>query len=282
MALDPANIIYTYSGGISNSNPNNSLGGASSVTQISGNNLFDDITDADRLTGKTDYRCFYVHNEDAQNSLYNIIYYFDYNVLHDTTVQIGFNTVNEQQTITILNPSYVTGGTYFNINYIDAYVSVSWNSDPYILAASIQSQIRDIMKYENSFDGSNRKIFADIQVNPTISSSEWVYTVVFTGRASNRKYETMSTNNGDLTFTTGFAISVQKSVVGSPINSTATNIDNVSTPPSNISFVDTTSFLCDLRPGDLIPVWVKRITPSNANAISGDGFNFRMTGNVVS
>jgi len=56
--------------------PNASLGKYISTTQLSGtalNNLFDDVSGAENTAGTTDYRCFFVHNNNASNIYQNAV-----------------------------------------------------------------------------------------------------------------------------------------------------------------------------------------------------------------
>jgi len=58
-------LQYRLSGGANNSAPNGSLGGIMSNTQITTDvleNLFDNITRVEALTGRTEFRCIYVYN----------------------------------------------------------------------------------------------------------------------------------------------------------------------------------------------------------------------------
>ena len=58
-------IQLHLSGGSNNADPKGALGGARSSTQITSDtaqNLFDDISRAETISGKTEYRCFYVYN----------------------------------------------------------------------------------------------------------------------------------------------------------------------------------------------------------------------------
>jgi hypothetical protein len=60
------------------STPAASLGKYVSTTQLSGtalNNLFNDVTGAENTAGKTVYRCFFVHNNNASNVLENAVVY---------------------------------------------------------------------------------------------------------------------------------------------------------------------------------------------------------------
>jgi hypothetical protein len=71
MALSASDIKFYLSGGGGNSDPNASLGGAISSTEVTGdtlNNLFDDISGVEARAGDTEYRCFYVKNTNGVDS----------------------------------------------------------------------------------------------------------------------------------------------------------------------------------------------------------------------
>lgn len=81
-AIVAADILFKLSvttGAAGNSTagtPNGSLGKYISTTQLSGtalNNLFDDVSGAENTAGTTDYRCFFVHNNNASNVLQNAV-----------------------------------------------------------------------------------------------------------------------------------------------------------------------------------------------------------------
>ncbi len=68
----PAAIEYRLTGGAANSDPNASLGGASSSVAVSGtalNNIFDDVTPAEALTGKSEYRAIDIRNTGDANAV---------------------------------------------------------------------------------------------------------------------------------------------------------------------------------------------------------------------
>lgn len=72
-----ANIVFRLSGGSSNTNPNNSIGGAMSSTEINSgelNNLFDRITKSENFNEITDYRCIYVYNNGDDDFINGKIY----------------------------------------------------------------------------------------------------------------------------------------------------------------------------------------------------------------
>ena len=65
MPITATDILFKFSGGAGNSDPNASLGGAMSTTQITSatlHNLFDVVTGAESSAGDTEYRGFYVQN----------------------------------------------------------------------------------------------------------------------------------------------------------------------------------------------------------------------------
>ena len=65
MPLASTDVGFFLSGGGANSDPNASLGGVISSTQITSgalNNLFDDVSSAEALAGDVEYRCIYVQN----------------------------------------------------------------------------------------------------------------------------------------------------------------------------------------------------------------------------
>lgn len=67
MPITTGDIQYRLSGGATNTNPILSLGGIKSNND-SGTNLFDDVPSAEASTGKTEYRCVYIHNAHATES----------------------------------------------------------------------------------------------------------------------------------------------------------------------------------------------------------------------
>jgi len=64
MPIQTSDIKFYLSGGSSNTNPNLSLGGVISTTEIGTaiNSLFDDVTGDESASGDIEYRAFYVKN----------------------------------------------------------------------------------------------------------------------------------------------------------------------------------------------------------------------------
>ena len=102
-------ISFVYSGGYTNTDPNLSLGGASSIHPIPGgiNNLFNNIPDTgdfSRATGMTDYRCFYAVNNNATDSFYQVAVTIVDQISGGATATIGNIQATDIQNVTITYP----------------------------------------------------------------------------------------------------------------------------------------------------------------------------------
>jgi hypothetical protein len=96
MAVVTADIEFRLSGGSGNTTPNACLGGIMSSTDINAgvtlNNLFDDISDTEAASGVVDYRCFYILNGNATDTLTTAKVYISTNTpSSDTTIAIGLD-----------------------------------------------------------------------------------------------------------------------------------------------------------------------------------------------
>ena len=93
MSIVTGDILTYLSGGASNTNPNLSLGGVISSTQITDNtlnNLFSDVTGDQHAAGYTSYRCFFVKNNNSTFTGYNVKVWIDTNCTGtDESIQIG-------------------------------------------------------------------------------------------------------------------------------------------------------------------------------------------------
>ena len=72
--INSSDILFMYSGGTTNTSPDLSLGGPSSVYSIpfSINNLFDNSDVNIEGNNSIDYKCFYVFNNSNQNIFKNL------------------------------------------------------------------------------------------------------------------------------------------------------------------------------------------------------------------
>lgn len=96
MPISTSDVKLYLSGGAGNTNPNASLGGAISVTEVVDNtlnNLFDVVVGQESKDGDIEYRCFYVKNTHATLTLMNPGVYIETNTPSPTTeVQISVAT----------------------------------------------------------------------------------------------------------------------------------------------------------------------------------------------
>lgn len=103
MAIATTDIKKRLSGGATNTDPNASLGGVKSSTEMapaSANNLFDDVSGTESAAGDIEYRCLYLHNAHATLTLQN------------TVVWIGANTPSPGSDVAIgLDPAGVGDGS---------------------------------------------------------------------------------------------------------------------------------------------------------------------------
>lgn len=106
MAIAATDIDFYLSGGASNTNPNASLGGVISTTEMGTgvHNLFDQVSSAESSAGDTEYRCFYVKNNHATLTMQVAVAWIESNTPSTGTavrIALGTSAVNAtEQTIT--------------------------------------------------------------------------------------------------------------------------------------------------------------------------------------
>lgn len=119
MPIVSSDIQERLSGGASNSDPNASLGGAKSSTQITDNtthNLWDVVSSTESNSGEDEYRCIYVHNAHASLTLQNAKVWIQTNTPSaDTAITIGLGTsaVNGTEQ-TVANEGTAPSGVSFS------------------------------------------------------------------------------------------------------------------------------------------------------------------------
>lgn len=84
MAVEDSDIEFYLSGGVSHdesqTDPNASLGGFKSsviVEDAVEENMFDNVTQAERLAGDTEYRCYCIKNGNSVDSLFNAVIWIE-------------------------------------------------------------------------------------------------------------------------------------------------------------------------------------------------------------
>ena len=118
MAINSTDIKLRLSGGASNTDPNASIGGAKSSTEVGTglHNLFDLVSSAETTAGDTEYRCVYVHNAHASLTLTSAVAYITSNTPStDTSFEIGVGAaaVNATETA-VANEGTAPAGVTFS------------------------------------------------------------------------------------------------------------------------------------------------------------------------
>ena len=95
MAITASDLKIYLSGGAGNSDPNASLGGIISSTEVTDNtthNLFDQVSGTESLAGDTEYRGVYLKNTHGSLTLQNTKVYISSNTgSADTTIDIALD-----------------------------------------------------------------------------------------------------------------------------------------------------------------------------------------------
>lgn len=95
MPITSSDLKIYLSGGAANSDPNASLGGAISSTEVTDNtthNLFDQVSGTESLAGDTEYRGVYLKNTHGTLTLQNTKIYISSNTgSADTTIDIALD-----------------------------------------------------------------------------------------------------------------------------------------------------------------------------------------------
>lgn len=274
MPVTSSDIVFVLSGGVSNTNPLQSLGGHASIVGFVSNainNLFDDVSGTDATNGKTDYRCFYIFNNNLTSSLTNVTFWIDSQVSGGATVLTGISLNNEHQLLTFTNNP--TGGTFQLTLDLHQTGTITYDTNPNNLAINIQNAIQALS------NGAG----ASVSFNNTLGG----FDIIFSSPNNNRWYPliTMSVNNliPGTTQTPGFLAT--KITSGSPINTIAVDIGNSSVPPTGITFINPTSTnpltIGNLNSADGFPVWLQRVVPVQSDSVANDGLTVKLTGDTI-
>jgi len=253
-------IVFLLSGGLNNSDPNKSLGGAVSHVPIFDglNNLYDDLTpEQSELGTHIDYRCFYLKNASNQKWK-NIVAYIDNypsesvpTIESGAFVQIGVANRNDVQQISVISQG-VTGGS-FTLNFDGDDVIVPWGHGVDVWAANFQTALRNL-------DNLSEVTVAGKRV---VTSQEfYIFTVTFSGADGNRNQSFLQMTANNLIGPGPITISETKIINGSPANSIAQEIPEETIVPSGVIFKYATLSdpveLGTLYAQESVPIWTKR------------------------
>jgi hypothetical protein len=266
MALSTSQINFVYSGGPNNSIPSNSLGGAPSNFPIVGqiNNLFSNISSVESTEGKIDYRCFYIINSSSSETLYDAFIFIFFQEKSGSSVQIGLAKTTEVQKIQI--SGQVSSGS-LSLNYGGENFSCLWNGSATNFANNIIAGLEEIG-------------VKGVEIQTSASDSLNVFNLNFKNQSNNRSHPLLSVHQNNLT--SGTSVTIRKEVEGEPLNSIAPTLAVDTVSPVRVSFSDTSSTnkisIGNLKPGDKLPVWIKRTTTPGSDFLAKDNFILRITG----
>lgn len=264
-------IIYVYSGGTTNSDPDSSLGGDPSSHQISNgiNNLFEDVEPEVVENGLTDYRCFYIFNNHITDSYYNSHLYMETEVENGGEVFLGVLLLDEVQSITVVGN--ITGGS-LTLVYDGVNVVWGYTTDVATNATALGSALNSLTSLSGVTVNASQQSDDELPVA--------VYEITFGGDDGKRFHPLITIFANNLIGPS--AVGTAKVVNGSPINSIANEIDVATTTPAGITFSKPTKpspfVIGVLKATEGFPVWVMReILPGSVSA-AADGFKIRFRG----
>lgn len=270
MPVSSGDIVYILSGGTGNANPDSSLGGGPSSTSIASNRLFDNVSEAEVTAGYTDYRCFYVANNHETDTLYDVRFIAVSEVANGSDITFGIPEADEVQSIIVSSStaSSPSGGTIV-FSHEESDATAAWNSNIGIWAQNIENALNSLSHLsEVSVSGNH-----SFSTNYTAS-----FTVTFSGEDGNRNQDLIELSSNNLTGSGVFNISFSTITQGAPVNAEAQTIPFETTVPFGIIFGESDLTIGNLRPGELFPVWLKRVTSAGTAAIKDDGITFRVSG----
>lgn len=268
MGVIASDISIVLSGGSSNADPNLALGGDPSGSPITGylNNLFDNESEDNSTTGRTDYRCFYVFNDNDADTFYGVKVWVASQVEGGASIKLGIPLVSDTQIVTISGD--YNGGS-LTLAYQSSNMDLQGDGD---LAAQLQAAL-------NNVPGLSGVIV-------TTTSPVAHTTNLIVSFAPGRHQPTLSLVDNSLTGGSSIDVNIKKSVDGGPINTIASPISSSVTPPTGITFtsptVENPVIVGNLLPLDGFPVWVQRNCPPGAVGVPNDGAVIRLTGKPFS
>jgi hypothetical protein len=237
------------------------------------NNIFDDLDGKASRRGLTDYRCIYVRNKHATETLRNVRLFIDSQRMGGASIELGATLRNEIQKVVI------TGGKPNEGNTMTLDL-------PGLLATGTPASFTvvydpNITKWVGNFQTEMRGVGELVDSVVTVVSNivGTVFTVKFLGQVENHGVPMISVISNDLD---NAFINVIGDVAGSPVGTIAPTIPNRTSIPPGINFLlplkGNPLKLGDLRPKQSVPIWVKRIIPANTMARIKDNFVLQIYG----
>ncbi len=279
MTITNANdISIVLSGGTTNINPNNALGGDPSSSPIVNNvlnNLFDDVAPKETDEGHEDYRCIYFFN-DGDTPIFLVNLWIVSDVLGGSTIEVGVEQVDEIQRLTLDNAT-VTGGS-FTLSFDGVEFTSDFNSDLGLWATTLQNTLNALLK-------SGESILKNVVVNAQpVSATRLIFDVNFNGEDGSRNHPKFVLVSDDLTPAV-VDIFISAPQEGAPVNTIAAEIGLETTPPGGVGFFAPSEAspiaIPRLNSGDGFPLWVKRTTVADTDPKKDDGFTLRFAAETL-
>lgn len=259
------------SGGVANADPLESVGGDMSSTLVD-SDLFNNLSGEQSRAGLIDYRCIYAVNTHGSESFRKVKFYVDYEGPGGSFIDIGAIQRNEIQKVLISGIKPPNEGEIISFTVPDfGDFIVPYHINPTIWQGRFQTEIRGI-------DGLS-------EVNVGIAGeigwpTEVMFTLNFLGESCCRNMSLIEVITHDLD---SQSISIFDYQQGSPVNiATPLQLDDEITAPDGVFFRQCLRGnplqLGDLHPGDKVPIWIRRTTPSGSMARKNDSFRLFIDG----
>jgi len=269
--ISASDIVFTLSGGATNTDPDESLGGDPSAFALTSgiNNLYNDISKAECKDGHTDYRCIYVFNNNATDSFYNIVAALT-PTAGGATKTFGVPIATDTQKIIVTGS--ITGGS-FTLTYdpsdpdCDDDVTVNWSPITVVWSANLQNALNAL------------PCLSGVVVTATAVAGKTTFYINFEGADNYKQHPLLTLKTSALLPSSTIVIS--KMVDGGPINNIASTIPNDLTVPAGITFGATDINIGTLNHGDGFPVWIKRSIAAGSTGVYGDGLNLKIDGSPI-
>lgn len=260
-------LVVVLTGGSSNNDPYESLGGEPSSQPIIGvlNNLFENISPEEALTGKVDYRCIYVFNNNTSDDLYEVKLYVVNETAGGSEIELGI--IKKQEVQRVIVSGSVSGGS-FDITYQDETKTVNYHSDPATWAANLETALNEM------------DLLEEVSVSVAGNFTTRIFNINFGGEDDYRFHDLLEIDTANLTGTS-IAGTVSRLIPGEPINSVPSSIDIETTTPTGVEFTYPTAaepmVIGTLRAEEGFPLWIKRTTPATTTPIANDGVKLRIS-----
>lgn len=267
--IETSDISFVLSGGSANTVAADSLGGEPSVTTVPAR-LFADVSADESEEGATHYRCIYIANDHASETLYHATLHIADEVADGASASLGFIIQDEIQQVVVANGTTVSSGSLILLYDGDDF-TVTYNATLSTWASNFQTAIQAVSNLD------------DVTVTASTSGTTVIFEIVFGGTAGNRYHPVLEIDSN--TLSPSALGTVFKITDGGPINTVAPEIDSETTPPNGIVFYTPTEDepleLGEFRPEDMIPVWIKRTCPVDTDAVADDGFTLQLEGEPI-